>query len=71
MKISEWNSSRRLLRLLRRKRGGTAAQLAREMDVEEHTVRALISRLRAAGVSITLQTEGRRGRVYRAPKGDR
>lgn len=67
-KITEWNTSRRLMRRLRRKRGATAAQLAREMNVEEHTVRALISRLRAAGVTITLQTEGRRGRVYRAPQ---
>lgn len=68
MPITEWNSSRRLMRWLRRKRGATATQLAREMDIEEHTVRALISRLRAADVTITLQVEGRRGQGLPNPE---
>lgn len=59
-----------VLRMLRRQRGVTAAQIARAREIEPHTARAIISRLASlSGIKITTARDPRRGLVYRAGKG--
>lgn len=58
--ITEWPTAKRLKVLLSRKRGLTMARIAEALDVEEHSARALISRLRAEGLPIIKERDGKR-----------
>jgi DNA-binding MarR family transcriptional regulator len=55
-----------VLKLISRKRGATAAEVARARGCEPHTVRAIVSRLGSvAGVDVERTYEPERGVVYR------
>jgi predicted ArsR family transcriptional regulator len=63
-------SQRRLMRLLSRKNGVSAAEAAVELAIVAHSVRAMISRLQSVGgVKVaSCKVEGR-GTVHRVGKG--
>jgi len=57
-----------MLKLIRRKQGATAGEIAKARGLQPHTVRAVISRLGSkAKVKITKTADAKRGLVYRAP----
>jgi len=57
-----------ILKLLRRPRGATVAEIAKIRGLQPHTVRSVLSRLGSKGGLVLTRTkvEGRRGLVYRA-----
>jgi predicted ArsR family transcriptional regulator len=57
-----------ILKLLRRPRGATVAEIAKARELQPHTVRSVLSRLGSkAGLELTrTKVEGRGGLVYRA-----
>ena len=57
--ITEWPSAKRLKAILTRKRGLSMARIAEALDVEEHSARSLISRLRAAGMPIIKERDAK------------
>lgn len=58
-----------VLTMMRYRRGATVAEMADARGVEEHTVRATLSRIRnVAGIELDKRRE-ERGIVFRAPKG--
>jgi DNA-binding MarR family transcriptional regulator len=55
------------LKLISRKRGATAAEVANARGLQPHTVRAVISRLGSkAGIKVERVEDEKRGTVYRA-----
>jgi predicted ArsR family transcriptional regulator len=55
-----------ILKMLKRKRGATAAEVARARGLQPHTVRSVVSRLGSeAGVKVERTYEPERGVVYR------
>ncbi|SHK57610.1 Protein of unknown function [Shimia gijangensis] len=58
-KLAGRTKSGELCKLLSRRSGATVAQLQSKLDWQPHTIRAAISRLRKAGVTIDLDRSGR------------
>lgn len=67
----EWPKAKSLQRMLTRRRGLSMAGIAERLGVEEHSARALISRLRAAGMPIIKERDAKGGWLFRIdrPKG--
>jgi len=59
-----------IIKLLRRKKGATVAEIAKAIGWQDHSIRGAISGAlkRKYGLPVTSSTEGNRGRVYRINK---
>jgi predicted ArsR family transcriptional regulator len=67
IKTGARTKSEDLRKLLSRRNGATVAQVQKQMGWQPHTVRAAISRLRTAGVSVELDRSGKLARYRLLP----